>query len=155
MSMQKITKNKDLVSGICITACSIVIYLSTFGIKHLTVSRIGSAFVPRLVAIGLFLVGGTILIQGVRNRSIVAGTTVQKRSVLATFLAILFYVSFLDLLGFLMANTIYLILQFYILIPKENRKIPVILGVALALSIVIYGIFVYAFQLSLPAGILG
>ncbi len=159
MNIQRMMQKKDIVSGTCIVVFSVFIFFSTFGIKHLTVSRIGSAFVPRLVAIGLFLVGGTILINGVRNKNDLSEASEQpnrpKRAVFTTFLSILFYVSSIELLGFLISNTIYLILQFSILIPKEKQKIPVIISVAILLSSLIYGIFVYGFQLYLPTGLLG
>ncbi|MBZ4646213.1 MAG: hypothetical protein JG777_1702 [Clostridia bacterium] len=160
-----IKKYGDIISGSFLFVVAAVIFISSFSIKKITVSRIGAAFVPQLVGIFLAILSVVIIIGAIRqlksgeqtNTKETAGEEGQINhiSVIATFVLIALYIALLDKVGFLIMTAVYLFAQFYVLANKAERKIPLFAAVAVAASAVIYYTFVYGFQLMLPAGILG
>ena len=158
-----IRKYGDIISGGGIFLASILIYFTTFTFKRLTVSRIGPSFVPQIMAICLGIIGLIVLIGGIRqlylnkSNSEVDGQTegtIRVKAVIASLVAMFIYILFLDSVGFIIMSALYLFAQFYILMHKDERKYPRMIITAVSLSVVVYLVFVYAFQLRLPAGLL-
>lgn len=164
-------KYSEIISGSFIIVFSLFIFLSSFSIKMLTVSRIGSAFVPQLIAILLAVTGVFILIGGIKSFRATKLETAhnpaqeniqnqnQKKparryAVILTLIILLLYILFLEKVGFIIMTALYLFAQIYILAGDLNRKIPVFAAIAIIASLAIYFLFVSAFQLMLPSGIL-
>jgi putative tricarboxylic transport membrane protein len=160
-----IKKYADVISGGFLMLFSAVIFFSSFGIKRLTVSKIGAAFVPQVTAVCLGLIGSIILIAGTKSLTkkaeesdkggIPADGAVRVHSVLATLMVLILYIVLLEKIGFLIMTALYLFAQFYILTGKPERKIPVFIITAVVLSAGIFYLFAGAFQLTLPPGLLG
>ncbi len=159
-----VKKYGDLIAGSVIVIASIIIYLMTFTFKRLTVSKIGPAFVPQIMAISLGIVGLVVLINGVKQLKLVAENQVEKKqegdnirvkAVVASLIAMFIYILLLESVGFIIMSAVYLFAQFFILMHKDDRKFPRMIIASVSLSVIVYFLFVYAFQLRLPAGILG
>ncbi len=160
-----IKKYGDIISGSVIILVSLAIMLTSFTFKRLTVSKIGPAFVPQIVAISLGVLGIIILINGIQNLKLLKETqeinggkpseNVRVRAVVATLIAMFVYILFLESVGFMIMTALYLFAQFFILMHKDERNFPAMIISATAMSVVVYFVFVYAFQLRLPAGFLG
>ncbi len=156
------TYKRDLASGIGLLIFSLLLYLATFTIKKLfIVSRIGAAFVPQLAAVILAGLSILLIIQSIHSKSPVqpetAGEEKQKinKSVWLSIVLLIVYGAVLAPLGFIIATTGYLFFQIFILFGNRKKPYVKIILTSVIASIVIYLIFVYAFELMLPAGLLG
>jgi putative tricarboxylic transport membrane protein len=159
----KMKKYYDIIAGSLLLLWAICLYIASLGVKMISgVSRIGSGFVPQLVAIILAIVSITIIAGGIRKLKIfdqaVSKTDAAKvnlTALVATLFSIFIYIILLEKVGFLIMTTLYLFVQINILSSKEGRKIPLFGIIAVTVSVAVYYLFVNVFQLMLPAGILG
>jgi flagellar biosynthesis component FlhA len=160
-----IRKYGDVIAGGFLIGLSTYIFIASFGIKMLTASRIGSAFVPQVTSVLLAIAGAFILINGIKkvkanDVKVEQGNDSKEKpikiySVIATLVSIFLYILLLEDIGFLIMTALYLFIQFYILASKSERNIPIFIVTAVVISGCIYFIFANVFQLMLPSGILG
>lgn len=164
------SRKRDLYLGIGFFLFSIGVWIASFSIKHLVVARIGSAFVPQLAAALLGVLSIVLILQSVHRapKGSIAETTKtaslteqetetasnRKKRVRLTFLLILFYLIFLEPVGFLITTALYLFFQFWVL-SRRKPNLPLYGIIAVFTSVIIYYLFVKVFVLFLPAGILG
>lgn len=81
----------------------------------------------------------------------------EYKRVAATLIALIVFVALMDKVGFLVMSILYLPVQMFILAPKEkqNRKnILLYAGIGIVAAVAIYFLFVNAFHVMLPKGIL-
>ena len=71
-----------------------------------------------------------------------------------TIAALVLYVLLFDVLGFLVSTTLYLFTQMLILSVHRNRNLPLFAAVSVTVGVIVYALFVKAFDLILPQGIL-
>lgn len=160
------SRKRDLYLGIGFLLFSIGVWIASFSIKHLVVARIGSAFVPRLAAtllaiLSILLIlhsvlqapGDSLKVEESTDQEMEAASKRKKR-VRLTFLLILFYLIFLEPIGFLITTSLYLFFQFWVL-TRRKPNLPLYGTLAVSTSVIIYYLFVKVFVLFLPAGILG
>lgn len=156
----------NIYASIFLIVLSVVMYVGTYSFGRLTVSQVGSEFVPRLAAIGIFLLSIVLLIQGIKiykQTKVQHSKTKQGKSfsfnnsysVVATIGLLIVYVALLREIGFLVMTVLYLIAQFYVLAEKSKRNFLVFSSLSVVVSFSIYYLFRYVFFLMLPAGILG
>lgn len=167
-----IKKYGDVYASIFLMVFAVIMYVATYSIQRLTISQIGSEFVPRLVAVGIFLCSAALLIKGIRSlkQQSTGGQTKQEEvdaqtkeenssfrafPVVATLVLLVFYIALIREIGFLIMTVIYLFLQFYVLAHKSKRSFPLFLILSVVVSVTVYYVFRYGFHLMLPAGILG
>ncbi len=172
-------ENRDLVLGGVTLSVSIIIFIASFSIRKLVVSRIGAAFVPQLAAVLLGAFSTVVIVQALlsmrRKKALIAaaaGSSVApptgtqpapatgedrsgKRLVAVTIGLLILYAFLLDFAGFILSTAIYLFLQFVILTMNRKRNFLLFALISAVVSIAIYAIFVYGFELMLPAGLLG
>lgn len=123
-----------------------------------------SGFVPRIVGFFLVLLSAVLLIQSIRKDRGGNGNSdeMKKRketlNVLGTAALLLVYIMLLEPLGFLIATVLYLTAQFVYLTEVDKLRQPKTLVkylvIALAVSGGVYYLFLKAFNLILPAGLL-
>jgi len=164
MRMHLETRKRDLFIGIGFLLLSIGVWIASFSIKRLVVSRIGSAFVPQLAASLLGILSIILIVQSVAAKSKAVPEASQKekpevsaesrKRVLLTFLLILLYLALLEPVGFLITTAFYLFFQFLVL-SRKKPNLPLYGLIAVSTSIIVYYLFVKVFILFLPAGILG
>jgi len=64
------------------------------------------------------------------------------------------FIALMAPLGFLPSYFLFLVAEFSILARKEERNLVLSIVLALVVSVLIYALFKYAFQMPLPSGIL-
>ena len=157
----------DLIAGIFLFVFSVIVYYASFSIKMLMVSRIGSRFVPQLVAVAMGILSLVLVIQSLLRMK--AGQKAARTEagsppkwtfedyvpVWGTFITLIFYAVAFEPLGFIVSTTIYLLVQFFLLTSMVKRKYLVFLVSAVLTSVIVYFLFVKVFYLMLPEGILG
>ncbi|MGE4284728.1 MAG: tripartite tricarboxylate transporter TctB family protein [Clostridia bacterium] len=153
----------DILSGAFMLLIAAAMFISSFSIKVLTVSKIGAAFVPQLIAGVLAILSILVIINGYRSLQLAKANSeemekdepIRTEAVVGTIIVLLAYVVLLEKIGFIITTALYLFAQFFILADKSQRKIPLFAGLAIIISVGVYYLFVNVFQLMLPPGILG
>ena len=132
-------------------------------------STLGPDFMPKVVSVGVFLLGCIYLIQSVRKyvQNPSSGrdkNTKKKKSRGELFesnldwvsaVLIMLYVLSMGKLGFVLSSILYLFSQMYLLSFREKRNHVVISLIAIFTPILIYYVFTRFFYLMLPRGPLG
>jgi putative tricarboxylic transport membrane protein len=167
----KLHENKlvDILSAVFLAALSFLLYVSTFSFKQLTISAIGSAFMPQIVAIGLFILSVVLFINafiGWKKEKKSAEETEEsqikeekeKISYTLVFISLglmVIYLFLISKIGFLIATSAYLFIQIYLISPDDKRS-PIKFAItSIVTSVLVYYVFKNVFYLMLPAGILG
>lgn len=82
---------------------------------------------------------------------------INPRSFFGTIVVLLAYILLLPILGFIASSTIYLIIQMLLFVPmvyRTRKNIILFIALALIVPIATYFLFVNAFGLLLPSGII-
>lgn len=159
------TKYKDIYSGIFVSLIGIIIYVASFNIQQLmATSRVGGDFLPKIIGGCLLFLGIMLILSGVREYRSVKNIGVKKEKnaltegekfTIVTTVLLLLYVVFLELLGFIISTTLYMFFQTIILCDKSQRKLLQFGIIAVLTSVSVYYLFVSAFNIMIPSGILG
>jgi putative tricarboxylic transport membrane protein len=152
-------KKKDLIIGAAFFAISVGVFVSSFSIRKLVVSKVGSAFVPQLMAILLAGLSILLIVQALTAKVEPApekkpASGGRNHSVWLTFVLIFLYLALLEPLGFLLSTAVYLFFQFIVL-SRKKPNLPLYGLLSISTSAIVYYLFVKVFILFLPAGILG
>ncbi|MFS0750423.1 tripartite tricarboxylate transporter TctB family protein [Oceanobacillus sp. 1P07AA] len=155
----------DLFSALFLIVLSVVLYTSTFSFKQISASKIGSDFLPQVVAIALFVLSGILFVSALnkwnkerKNRAEVIGEQKVKLDytlVLISLGLIAVYLFLIPTLGFLLSTIVYLFIQIYLISTPEKRSPIKFAVVSIVVSVSVYWVFKDVFFLMLPAGILG
>lgn len=175
-------KKIDVYAGIFLLVFAIILFISTLSFQQMTVAKIGSAFFPQIASIGMgllsfFLIISPFIQTRLNKKSKQKDSAVstdqytdaqelqeegEKSSekkfyglVLATLLLLITYVLLMKPLGFIIASSLYLFVQMYIMSRKENRNYIIFAVVSIFSSVLVYWAFKGFFNLMLPAGLLG
>lgn len=158
---------RDAIFGGVTILLGVALFLMSFGIKSVALNLIKADFFPRLIAALLVFLGVILLLTGLKAAK--EYQTVEEESelpfwkndgtisMLETLVLIGVYVLLMKPLGFVIATFIYLVVQMYVLTPKEKRtrkNVVLFVVISLIASLAIYLLFVRVFYLMLPAGIL-
>lgn len=154
-------------SGGVFIGIAVLIYIASFSIKKLFISRIGAAFVPQLAAIILLTLSVLLIIQTLLKKEDPAEESTVRRepmtkerkqvrfSVLSTIGLLIVYAAVLQYLGFILSTILYLFTQMIVLAGDKKRNYVTLVIISVVASTGIYALFVYGLELMLPAGILG
>ncbi|HUX14209.1 MAG TPA: tripartite tricarboxylate transporter TctB family protein [Spirochaetia bacterium] len=156
-------KQREIASGMGFLALAGIVYAASFSIKKLVVSRIGAAFVPQLAAYLLAGLSIVLIIQGLLLKPAAGADdfreTASRRetrfALWSTIILLTIYGALLEPVGFLITTTLYLFIQFIVLAGNKKKNFVLLGLISVATSVAIYALFVYGFDLMLPAGILG
>ncbi len=156
-------KQREVASGVGFLALAGIVYVASFSIKKLVISRIGAAFVPQLAAyllagLSIVLIIQALLLKAVPEADKSHETSSRRETRFAlwsTIVLLTIYGAVLAPVGFLIATTLYLFIQFIVLAGNKKKNFVLLGLLSVATSVAIYTLFVYGFDLMLPAGILG
>ena len=133
-------------------------YLS-FGIKHRIPSDVGSAYVPKFIAICIMVVAGAKLILSLMDKSVSGkkkeGVEFDKLGGIGTVVLMFAYMLALEPVGFILSSIIYLFLQITLMSNEKNRKLPLFAIISVLLPIGVSALFCYVIKMPLPKGIIG
>ena len=156
----------DLLLSALFTAFSIWMYYEAALLPKGLFGTLGPGFFPKAVLAGLILTGGTLTIRlafrlfssaggAASGGDAVSAWRGRYRLVLMAFLQFFFYLLGLKWLGFLASIFIFVPVMMWTLAPAEkNRKtLGIILFTTLLLTLGLYALFTYGFNVMLPAGV--
>jgi len=163
----------DLFSGIVVCVFAIWYFAMATQIKimkMLASTLLDASSVPKFWAVLLLLLGAIMLVRGFGeiSRAKKAGYVPPKSTageavngflkanshVILMFLALFLFIALMTPLGFLPSCFLFLVAEFSILARKEEQNLVLSVILALVVSVLIYALFKYAFQMPLPSGIL-
>lgn len=162
----------DFITGGVVAVVAVIMFAMTFSFKEFAGATVGVGveFMPRVIAVLMFITAGAIFINAIRNRGkqlkVVDGETgleVEEEDTnsknykkLAKSLGIMIvYALLTQFIGFLLASILYLITQMFILSDSNKKKLILFGIVSIAISVIVYFIFRNVFYVMLPQGILG
>ena len=161
-------KYREVVGGSVFFLFSATYFVMAFGIKQYSDGFLSSDFIPKVY--GIILIGLSICqiiismqkskkSQAAEDDSEAAPSLKQSLlSVTLTFVLLIGYVGLLKTVGFIIMSSVFIFLMTLMLYPKDQRTAKQLVWVsviAVAFSTGVYLLFVKAFALTLPAGILG
>ena len=162
----------DIIPGIALSAFSLFYMSQISGIKAfkgLGSTPLNNHFVPWLWSGALLFLSLWLIVRGVMKYrrckaegKIESGASlwsalVEKREVVASFVALALYVAFMGSVGFVITTTIYVFAQILILTPKErwaSNIIPAAITALIAGCLLFY-IFRSTLNVLLPVGLFG
>jgi len=160
----KIMHRFKSIDGICGIFCimfSIFYLLASTNIHKSTVVTLGAEFMPRIYGIVLFILSCVQIINCSRNIQVQNTATEarleknDKRNVFLTFLLTFCYLGIMQIVGFIIASTLYFVVQASLLSSiGSKRRYGLLLLVGALLSIGSYYAFHTVFHISLPSGLL-
>ena len=161
-----IKKYKDVFCGGALILLGAGLYAASFGIKSVALNLIRADFFPRLDAALLMLLGVVLAAGGLAKARHFQPSSEEAIpfwkndgtvSMLETLALIALYLFTLKPVGFLLSTFVYLILQMFVLAPREKRgkkDIALYVFISAVTALAVYLVFVKVFYLMLPAGIL-
>lgn len=155
-----IKKYGDLISGIFTAVLSIVIFVASGFIKQRDNSGVGADFVPRLVSVFVLVLSILLILRGIKAAR--EHGPIQKEAIAptygimaASFILMVIYVALLSSVGFILTTIVYLFLQILLVSKKEQVHYIKFAAISILSAVGIYLLFVHAFGIMIPAGILG
>jgi len=159
----------DIYSSVFLIALSVTLFIATLNFKQMTASKIGSAFMPQLVAIGLFVFSLILLIQSLikwkqekqNGEEEVPEEKIKREPkelnfiVIISLLLMIVYIAVMSTIGFLISTVVYLFVQSWLITPSDERSYTKLIIISVIVPTIIYIVFRNFFHLMLPAGILG
>jgi len=167
-----LTYKTNIIAGSALALFAALYFYFSFAIKPfngLGATPLDSTFIPRLWGVCLFLLSGSLVLRGFRERrqSLSEGKGAEKGrlslpsiwhnnyEVILTFIAIGVYTALLGPVGFIIMSALYIFFQVIILSPPEKRNYKVAALIAVVASVAIDFLFVELLSVLLPKGILG
>ena len=164
-------KMKNIISSIGFLALGAFFYMQSTGIKIIMKKDLGSGFFPKVV---MALVELFLTVSNKKNEEVngslerieekaeqeepaaeaAAEADTDRKGLILTIVAMCCYAVLFDGLGFILSTILYLFAQITILSTEKNRNYPFFVGISVAASFIIYGIFVYLIGMPLPTGLL-
>jgi hypothetical protein len=144
----RILGRKDVLAGLMFMAIAVLGLWLSRNYPIGTALRMGTGYVPRLLCWILLVLGGLVLIQGLRAKEIsVEGPPLRLRPLLLIPLALVAFALTIERLGIIAAGTLLILIGG--LASSESRPLEVV-ATAAALVLFIWGIFVWALSLPIP-----
>jgi putative tricarboxylic transport membrane protein len=147
-------RNIDIVSAIALILVSALVVVATADLPYWSEYAPGPAFAARWVAAAGFLVGGLMLVQALRSRSVEKvewPDAAGRRNVLLCVLALGLLVALLQVLGSALGGFLFL-LAFLLFVAR--RSLLASLATALVTTALVQGVFVLWLGVDLPKGII-
>lgn len=152
-------KVRNLTCSIIMLIFGIGMFIIALDIPHKIATDVGSAYVPKFVAICIIV---TALVQFIITLVKKSPTDNKKEKMfddakggIATILLMLVYMLIFQPVGFIFSSVIYLFAQIMLLSDNTNRKPLLFAAVSIILPIAIDALFVFVIKMPLPKGIFG
>lgn len=159
----------DVRMGALVVLAGVGLLLISADVKDFSTGSVDAAFMPRIAAVLFILLGSVLLVSGWRQwhaAERVPAADPKPRldghggwgswsAVLGSALLMAGYVGLLEYLGFILASSAYVFLQIQILRKTAPPRHLLFALVAVTVPTCAYLLFVHAFQVMVPAGVLG
>ena len=155
MGTKKLT---ELIVDAFLLLVGVVLFISARGIDTDTALGQSSDFVPKLCT-GLWIVFSVcLLVKELRTRDDgVKELGINLGVFLLTIVLLFAYIYLLNILGFTVSSMLYLIIQMLLFVPSKLRttkNIVIFLVLAVVVPLAVNALFVNAFSLLLPEGVI-
>ena len=162
-------KVKNFLCGLFAISFSILIFFNSLNIKSIGYSTVSASFFPILLSIALFLLGIFLVLMNAKSMIIfVKEIRFEKphynrdlaeyifgHKLLFTMIIVSLYCFGIGKIGFLSSSILYLFFQILLFTNSfKKSKIATALGIAIAISLLVFIVFSYGFKTILPKGIL-
>ena len=153
-------KKESLVIALLLLVFSVILFFSATRIPVSGALGAGADFLPKVGSVLLFCCACSFLVQFVRTpkeEGEAAAKAPDRTPAVRFFLALgllALYVAGLQKIGFILMTIFYVFCQSLLMVPKEKRSYPVSAVLAVAVALLVHGIFAYVLKLRLPAGLL-
>ena len=155
MGTKKLT---ELIVDTFLLLVGVVLFISARGIDTGTALGQGSDFVPKLCT-GLWIfLSVCLLVKELRTPD--DGTKklgINSAVLILTVILLFAYIYFLNILGFTVSSMLYLIIQMLLFVPAKLRtakNIIIFVVLAVVVPLAVNALFVNAFSLLLPEGVI-
>jgi len=148
----------DIAAGCFLLAFAITVFALASQIRSRIPIGVDSGFFPEIASGILAALSVLILVQGVRTSPTETIKKVEPKGRVAVWLTLFLMAAFgtgAATVGFIPAAATYLIAQFYVLSPPDNRKPISFVVIGIATTVIIYFIFTSGFGMILPTGFFG
>ena len=151
----------EMIAGILLLILSIVVYLETLKMPPFEYGVIGDAAFPQGIAILMGLLSIILIVDKLiglsKNKEKRKPVDFQElyreyRLVIVSLISFIVYICLIKWLGFVLPTFVYVVSISWFLSPKLIKNIPVIIIVALVLSIGMQQFFQSILGVSFPAG---
>lgn len=121
------------------------------------IMKIGPSYFPRILATGLLLASGILILQAFMGKSKQSAERfdIKEPGIQRAGIALagtIIYCTVLDTMGFILSSTIYLFFLMYLLKKRNYLKMT---AISAAVTVGIYFIFKTVLNITLPSGFLG
>lgn len=156
------TRMGETAFGAVVILAALGLFVISGDIRDFTNSQIDAAFLPRIAAGLLLILGAATVLNGWKLPKPTAPKNktheVKKSSglpfVLASMGLMTAYVALLDSVGFVICSVVYVFCQILLLRKQASKRWMTFVVVSLVVPVVAYGLFVYVFEVMVPAGLL-
>lgn len=139
----------NLVSGILTISLAGFFYSKTFNFPQLQTQELGAEFMPRVYCTLLIILGGILIIQGLRDKS----EKNQKENTMGyavmTMLIVLVYLVIIPLLGFYISTVL---VVFGLLVFSKVRNKIILFTIPIGTILFIFIFFQKLLKVSIPLG---
>ena len=151
-------KYGDFIAGLCGIALSVYIFVTGYQIGQMEGKLFGAGFLPKLVAVGLFVCCAILTYRGyIIMRTTQVEPSPYKKNYLGAygiFLLMVLYAVCLKPVGFIISSIVFLFIAILMATKRENWKIFRFLILTVVLVLAVYFVFKGIFEIRLPEGIL-
>lgn len=163
MNHIKSRKISDLVLGLFILVLGIILAMGAAQITTGASLQQGGDHMPKIVSIFLIILGLCQILFAERRAETIASDdsseelSFKKKTInfILEFITLFVYIFFLKKVGFIVMTTLFVFVQSYLITPKPKVNFIKMAVLAVLTSTITYYVFVNAFSLMLPVGILG
>lgn len=169
------SKLKDVRTGIFILILSVFIRFISNNILDSKVSELGPDFMPKIISIAMMIASVILIANGLfshrklkslnnteeqaeseeENKEELSGVSekVNFKNVLLTMGLLFLYISLINIVGFIIMTILFIVLQ--IMIYSEDKKANITRNIFIGaiVTVVIFIIFNYGFNIMIPLGI--
>ena len=152
-------KYDKLFAGGFFLLIAVIIFLEIPNIRLRDVA-LGARLFPRIVGVLLLIIGGLVIIFGLlelKKVRLMPAPKFDKKMAVQIILSLMMLAVFgvlMPLVGIIVAGAVYLLGSFLILAPRKKWNAPVFLILSASIPVAVYFLFVNAFRVLLPRGIL-
>lgn len=161
------SRYRETAFGLLVVFAALALFTISADVRDFTNSKIDAAFMPRIAAGMLLVLGLITAVSGWKALPEAQGNDQSSKTeevpniqngavfVVASMLWMLAYVALLDTVGFVICSVAYVFGQILMLRKQAKKRWGIFVSVSVGVPIVAYVLFVYVFEVMVPPGILG
>ena len=151
-------KYGDFIAGLCGLAFSVYLFISGYQIGLNEGKMFGAGFLPKLVAVGLFICCAILAVRGYRTmRTTEVEVSPYKKNYMGAFgifILMVLYAVCLKPIGFVICSAVFLFTAILMATRRENWRPLFYLVLTVVLVLAVYFVFKGIFGIRLPNGLL-